>query len=157
MRNTTNAALALVLAAGTIAACAEPVDPDRAAKQAAELAQLEEAAREPEADPAEAEGDEAAGDSEAADAKRLDCEPLGDSAVWIETGEDGEHTLVTHMQSEMAPDAEPVEMAIEATGASAGREGSRLTDENGEYVVWIMDDGTATVKAGENEVSCPAA
>ena len=153
MRIALRTVVTATLVVGTISACAEPVDRSRTAEKLEEIASIEET----EAEPVETEESDVAEAGEATDVKRLDCEPLGDSAVWVETGEDGDHTLVTHLQSEMAPDAEPSRMALEATGASAGREGSRFSDENGEYIVWIMDDGTATVMAGENEVSCPAA
>ena len=84
----------------------------------------------------------------------LDCEPFGDAAVAIEKAEDGTQTLVTIIQSEMVPDAEPIRFPLEPTGASAGGDGTRLADVNGEFTVWIKDDGSATVKSGENEVSC---
>lgn len=92
----------------------------------------------------------------AAEVARLECEPLGDVSVWVETQEGGENTLVTHMQSEQEPDAEPNRMALEATGMSAGREGTRYADASAEYVVWMMDDGTATVNTGELSVNCKA-
>ena len=100
------------------------------------------------------EAQAAADKTPAAVASTLECEALGDAAVSIETTEDGAHTLVTVIQSEMAPDAEPIRFELEPTGASAGREGTRLSDINGEFTVWMMDDGSATVKSGEIEVGC---
>lgn len=110
------------------------------------------------ADDAQPEASEAASDApaEVTETAGLTCEPLGDVAVSIETAEGGEHTLVTQIQNEQDPDAEPSRLALEATGMSAGREGTRFADEGADYVVWMMDDGTATVNTGELSVNCKA-
>ena len=92
-----------------------------------------------------------------ASAVRIDCEPQGDAAVWIEKDAAGGVSYVTHMQSEMAPDAEAQSTALEATGMSAGRPGSRYSDESGNVIVWMLDDGTAEVTDNGSTFTCPSA
>ena len=133
MKFTIKNSVVLAIATATLAACGGAAD---------------------EASPADVAETEAP--TEVAEIAGLECESLGDVAVSIETSEDGEHTLVTHMQSEQAPDAEPSRMMLEATGLSAGREGTRFADANAEFVVWMMDDGTATVNTGDLSVNCKA-
>lgn len=86
----------------------------------------------------------------------LECEPLGDTVLSIETAQNGTSTLLTAIQSELDPDAEPIRFPLEATGADSGGTNTRLSDVNGEFTVTLMTDGSATIQSGENEVSCKA-
>lgn len=105
----------------------------------------------------EGNDDQVAGsEKETAEIAALSCDPLGDMAVSIETAEGGDKVLVMQMQSELAPDAQPTRLSLEPTGMSAGSEGTRMSDADGEYTVWIMDDGTATVNTGDFSVNCKA-
>lgn len=86
----------------------------------------------------------------------LECEPLGDAILSIETAENGTSTLLTAIQSELDPDAEPIRFPLEATGADTVGTNTQLSDVNGEFTVTLVTDGSATIQSGDNEVSCKA-